>query len=86
MQKQQQQAAIKAQQEAQNRSGTFIIRIKDQTGEDTYFKVKRTTRVLEKVFNAWTQRKGVNRGAFRFLLDGQRIIGDPTVESLGLEA
>jgi small ubiquitin-related modifier len=55
-----------------------------QTGEETYFKVKKTTR-MEKVFNAYAQRKGVNAGALRFLLDGQRINGDQTPKLLDLE-
>ena len=50
----------------------MTIRIKDQTGEETYFKVKKTTRT-EKVFAAYSQRKGVSRLALRFLLDGQRL-------------
>jgi small ubiquitin-related modifier len=40
---------------------------------------------MEKVFNAYAQRKGVNPGALRFLLDGQRINGDQTPKLLDLE-
>lgn len=55
-----------------------------QTGEETYFKVKKTTR-MEKVFSTYASRKGVSVGALRFLLDGQRVSGDQTPTSLELE-
>lgn len=55
-----------------------------QTGEETYFKVKKTTR-MEKVFSTYATRKGVNVGALRFLLDGERVGGDQTPTSLELE-
>lgn len=55
-----------------------------QTGEETYFKVKKTTR-MEKVFNTYATRKGVQVSALRFLLDGQRVNSDDTPTSLDLE-
>lgn len=55
-----------------------------QTGEETYFKVKKTTR-MEKVFNTYATRKGVQVSALRFLLDGQRVNSDDTPTSLELE-
>lgn len=55
-----------------------------QTGEETYFKVKKTTR-MEKVFNTYATRKGVQVAALRFLLDGQRVNADDTPTSLELE-
>lgn len=58
--------------------------IRKQTGEETYFKVKKTTR-MEKVFSTYAQRKGVSVGALRFLLDGERVNGDQTPTSLELE-
>eukprot|EP00903_Cladosiphon_okamuranus_P007017 g6825.t1 len=63
---------------------TITIRVRDQTGEETYFKVKKTTR-MEKVFNTYATRKGVQVQALRFLLDGQRVNADDTPTSLELE-
>ncbi|CAM9918122.1 unnamed protein product [Scytosiphon promiscuus] len=55
-----------------------------QTGEETYFKVKKTTR-MEKVFTTYATRKGVSVSALRFLLDGQRVAPEDTPTSLELE-
>ena len=49
--------------------GSLNIRIRDQTGEETFFKVKKTTK-LDKVFNAYSTRKGVAATSLRFLFDG----------------
>ena len=59
------------------KTGTITIRVKDQTGEETYFKVKPHTK-MSKIFTAYAERKGVNPTAFRFLLDGSRINADQT--------
>ena len=64
--------------------GSLNIRIRDQTGEETFFKVKRTTK-MEKVFNTYAQRRGVNQDSLRFLLDHERINADSTPASLELE-
>ncbi|CAM9959712.1 unnamed protein product, partial [Laminaria digitata] len=53
-------------------------------GEETYFKVKKTTR-MEKVFTTYATRKGVSVAALRFLLDGQRVAAEDTPTSLELE-
>eukprot|EP00752_Nemacystus_decipiens_P011301 g10043.t1 len=63
---------------------TITIRVRDQTGEETFFKVKKTTR-MEKVFNTYATRKGVQVQALRFLLDGQRVNENDTPTSLELE-
>jgi small ubiquitin-related modifier len=63
---------------------TITIRVKEQAGEETYFKVKRSTK-MSKVFDAFALRKGVARKALRFLLDGERVTDDSTPESLDLE-
>jgi len=60
------------------------IRIRDQTGEETFFKVKKTTK-LDKVFNAYSQRKGVNSNSLRFLFDGQRVRGDQTPADIDMD-
>ncbi|CAM9240432.1 unnamed protein product [Phaeothamnion confervicola] len=62
---------------------TITIRVRDQTGEETYFKIKKTTR-MEKVFATYAQRKGVAPNALRFLIDGERITGDKTPKQLEL--
>ncbi|ETV73468.1 hypothetical protein H257_11600 [Aphanomyces astaci] len=63
---------------------TITIRVKDQSGEETFFKVKPHTK-MEKIFSAYAQRKGVPVTALRFLLDGTRIGGDQTPKMLELE-
>ena len=62
--------------------GSINIRIRDQTGEETFFKVKLTTK-LDKVFNACSTRKGVRATDLRFLYDGQRVRGDETPGKCG---
>jgi len=62
----------------------ITIRIKDQTGEETFFKIKKTTK-MQKVFETYAQRKGVQPQSLRFLLDGERIESDQTPKMLELE-
>ena len=59
------------------------IRLRDQTGDETFFKVKTTTK-LDKVFNAFATRKGVAAADLRFLIDGARICGDQTPADIGM--
>ena len=61
-------------------TSTITIRVKDQGGIETCFKVKRTTRLF-KVFGAYAQRKGVAITSLRFILDGERIGDDPQDKS-----
>mmetsp|Transcript_12812 Transcript_12812/g.24340 ORF Transcript_12812/g.24340 Transcript_12812/m.24340 type:complete len:90 (-) Transcript_12812:193-462(-) len=56
-------------------SEPITLRVRDQTGEETFFKIKKTTK-MQKVFETYAQRKGVQVGSLRFMLDGERI--DPT--------
>mmetsp|Transcript_2737 Transcript_2737/g.3767 ORF Transcript_2737/g.3767 Transcript_2737/m.3767 type:complete len:95 (+) Transcript_2737:73-357(+) len=63
---------------------TLSVCIRDQTGEETFFKVKKTTK-LEKVFNAYAERKGVNSSSLRFLLDGVRVRPEQTPTELDME-
>ena len=60
------------------------IRIRDQTGDETFFKVKTTTK-LDKVFNAFATRKGVAASDLRFLFNGGRVSGEQTVADIGME-
>ena len=50
-------------------SETITIRVKDQNGEETMFKIKKSTRMM-KVFATYAARKGVEATAMRFMLDG----------------
>lgn len=56
----------------------------DQTGEETFFKIKKTTK-MQKVFDAYSSRKGVQANSLRFLLDGERIEPNQTPKMLELE-
>ena len=62
----------------------LTIRIRDQYGEETYFKVKPQTR-MDKVFNAFATRKGFPRNSLKFMIDAQRISDLDTPQSLELE-
>ena len=61
------------------------IRIREQTGEETYFKLKYTTK-LEKVINAYAERKGVAATTLHFLFHGQSVLGDDTAAGIGMES
>lgn len=65
-------------------SEPITIRVRDQTGEETYFKIKKTTK-MEKVFSTYAQRKGVQVSSLRFLLDGERINPTDTPKQLELD-
>ena len=65
-------------------SSSLNIRIHDITGEETFFKVKTTTK-LDKVFNAYSTRKGVAATSLRFLFDGSRVRGDQTPADIDME-
>lgn len=62
----------------------ITIRVKDQTGEETMFKIKKSTK-MEKVFKAYAARKGVEPASLRFLLDGERVAPEQTPKMLELE-
>ena len=59
------------------------IRIHDITGEETFFKVKTTTK-LDKVFNAYATRKDVCATSLRFFVDGAGVRGDQTPADIGM--
>ena len=63
---------------------TSRIHCLGQHGEETFFKIKKTTR-MEKVFEKYAERKGIQSTSLRFLLDGERIKGDSTPKMLELE-
>ncbi|KAL3768387.1 hypothetical protein ACHAWO_010619 [Cyclotella atomus] len=70
--------------EGEAKGEPITIRVRDQTGEETFFKIKKTTK-MTKVFANYASRKGVQPDSIRFLLDGERIPNDATPESLDLE-
>ena len=63
---------------------TVTLRVKDQHGDEMFFKVKKETKML-KIMDAYAQRKGISRGSLRFAMDGQRIHNDDTPKMLELE-
>ncbi|KAK7239651.1 small ubiquitin-related modifier protein [Aureococcus anophagefferens] len=66
-------------------SGSLLnIRIRHWSGEVTFFGVKKTTQ-LDKVFNAYSQRKGINVMTLRFLFDGQRVLSGQTPQDIDME-
>ena len=74
-------AAVKDEPEPQpsTSSGNSLnIRICDQTGEVTFYKVKYTTK-FDKIFNKYATCKGVCVMSLRFLFDGSRMRGDDMV-------
>ena len=49
------------------------IRVKDQTGEEVFFKVKPHTQ-MGKIFDAYAKRRGVEPKVLRFMLDTPTIL------------
>merc|ERR1712166_1286972 len=70
--------------ESKPSADTITVRVKDQAGDETFFKIKNTTK-MAKVFQAYATRKGFQESSLRFLLDGERIGADETPKSLELE-
>ena len=69
---------------AKDAGDTITVRVKDQGGDETFFKVKKTTK-MSKVFGAYAIRRGQTIAALHFLIDGERIDGAETPNSLELE-
>merc|ERR1719453_2098170 len=63
---------------------TITIKVRDQTGEEMMFKVKKETK-MSKIFTAYAQRKGVDLTALKFILDGQRVTEQDTPKMLEME-
>ncbi|GAX13528.1 small ubiquitin-related modifier [Fistulifera solaris] len=63
---------------------TLTIRIRDQDGQETFFKIKKTTK-MRKVFESYATRRGVQMTSLRFLLDGENVELDSTPKMLELE-
>lgn len=70
--------------DAGNDQQQVTVRVKDSSGEEMFFKVKRETK-MSKIFDAYANRKGVGQNSLRFMLDGVRIKPDETPKMLELE-
>jgi small ubiquitin-related modifier len=60
---------------------TLTVRVKHQTGRETYLKMKCTTK-MGKVFESIARRENIALGDLCFLLDGERIGEDDTPKSV----
>ena len=60
-----------AGENARKANGELTIRIKDQSGEETFFKVKAWTK-MEEIFGAYASRKGLYVNSLRFLFRHER--------------
>jgi small ubiquitin-related modifier len=69
---------------AMGEEAAITIKVREPTGEEIAFKVKKTTK-MQKIIDAYANRKGVAVNALRFLLDGNRINADDTPKTLELE-
>jgi small ubiquitin-related modifier len=64
---------------------SFVFVFHSQTGEITFFKIKKSTR-MQKVFDAYAQRIGIHPRSLRFLLeDGENIGPYQTPKMLELD-
>eukprot|EP00956_Cyclotella_meneghiniana_P026739 scaffold58585_cov65-Cyclotella_meneghiniana.AAC.3 len=69
---------------ASTEDNTLTIRVKDQHGEETFFKIKASTQ-MGKIFRAYASRKGIDSSSLRFTLDGDEIEDYETPSTLELE-
>jgi small ubiquitin-related modifier len=60
------------------------LKVKDQTGGEVVFKVKRTTK-FAKIRDAFCQKKSWVADQVRFVYDGQRLDPNATPEELDME-
>ncbi|GBG00158.1 hypothetical protein Rsub_12977 [Raphidocelis subcapitata] len=64
--------------------GVINLIVKDQTGAEVHFKVKSHTK-LEKVVNAYCQKKAIEPTSVRFVFDGTRVNPNSTPQDLGMD-
>ncbi|KAI0072250.1 ubiquitin-like protein [Panus rudis PR-1116 ss-1] len=60
------------------------IKVVTQTGEEVYFKIKRSTK-LSKLQSAYAQKVGKDVNSIRFLYDGNRVNESDTPATLEME-
>ncbi|GMF15092.1 unnamed protein product [Phytophthora lilii] len=75
---------VKVEQEEYQQPKCINFCIQDQSGEQTFFKMKRHS-TMDKSFSSYAQRKGVAASSLRFLLDGERVFGNETPDTLKLK-
>jgi small ubiquitin-related modifier len=71
--------------EAGAEDGIISVRVKDQTGGEVVFKVKKTTK-FSRILDAFCQKKAWDATQVRFVFDGQRLNRDATPEELDMES
>ncbi|XP_073058900.1 small ubiquitin-related modifier 1-like [Primulina eburnea] len=75
------------QEEEKNPSDSSVhinLKVKDQDGNEIYFKIKRNTQ-LKKLMNIYCEKKLEDPNFFTFLFDGHRIHGEHTPDELKME-
>ena len=77
-----------AQVDAVGGGEPIAIRVKDQAGEETLFRIRRSTK-MKIIFKAYAQQKNLeleyDKKALRFTIDGERINPEATPIDLGLQ-
>jgi len=63
---------------------TINIKVKDQSGDEMLFKVKKTTK-MSKIMDAYAQRRGVGADNLRFVYDGQRVNKEATPKMMEMD-
>ena len=61
----------------------MVISVAGLQGDEVYFKVSPTT-LLQKIFDAYANRKGLAVDSIRFTLKGSRVHGGQTASSVGM--
>ena len=61
----------------------MVISVAGLQGDEVYFKVSPTT-LLQKIFDAYANRKGVAVDSIRFTFKGSRVHGGQTASSVGM--
>ncbi|KAI0654271.1 small ubiquitin-like modifier [Cubamyces menziesii] len=73
-----------AEPKVEDPNAPINIRVLTQTGEEVFFKIKRSTK-LSKLQGAYANKVGKDVNSIRFLYDGNRIGDDDTPASLDME-
>ncbi|KAG6860228.1 hypothetical protein C0995_013901 [Termitomyces sp. Mi166 len=69
---------------AEDANSTINIKVVSSTGEEVFFKIKRSTK-LSKLQGAYANKVGKDVNSIRFLYDGTRISEDDTPTTLEME-
>ena len=72
------------QEEDKKPENTITIFVKDSTGNLTQFRIKKETK-MQKVFDAYAQKAGLDINAIRFTFDGETIQKENTAKMLEME-